>query len=85
MTGALTFTTADWNEAQTVTVSAASDADAENDTATIGHTIAGADYGVNSVTAADVTVTVTDADTASTQVTLTVNPTAVGRAPARRR
>ena len=78
VSGALTFTTADWNEAQTVTVSAASDADAENDTATIEHTIVGADYGVNSVTADDVTVTVTDVDTASTQVTLTVNPTAVG-------
>ena len=61
-----------------MTVSAASDADAENDTATIGHTIAGADYGVNGVTADDVTVTVTDVDTASTQVTLTVNPSAVG-------
>ena len=78
VSGALTFTTADWNVAQTVTVSAGSDADAENDTATIEHTIAGADYGVNSVTAADVTVTVTDVDTASTQVTLTVNPSAVG-------
>ena len=78
VSGALTFTTADWNEAQTVTVSAGSDADAENDTATIGHTIAGADYGANSVTADDVTVTVTDVDTASTQVTLAVDPTAVG-------
>ena len=64
--------------AQTVTVSAGSDADAENDTATIGHTIAGADYGANGVTADDVTVTVTDDDTASTQVTLVVDPTAVG-------
>ena len=78
VSGALTFTRANWNEAQTVTVSAGSDADAENDTATIGHTIAGADYGANSVTADDVTVTVADGDTASTQVTLTVNPTAVG-------
>ena len=78
VSGALTFTTADWNEAQTVTVSAGSDADAENDTATIEHTIVGADYGVNSVTADDVTVTVTDGDTASTRVMLTVNPTVVG-------
>ena len=78
VSGALTFTTVDWDVAQTVAVSAASDADAENDTATIGHTIAGADYGVNGVTADDVTATVTDADTASTQVMLTVNPTAVG-------
>ena len=74
----LTFTAGNWDTTQTVTVSAGSDADAENDTATIEHTIVGADYGVNSVTADDVTVTVTDVDTASTQVTLTVNPTAVG-------
>ena len=74
----LTFTAGNWDEAQTVTVSAGSDADAENDTATIGHTIAGADYGANSVTADDVTVMVTDVDTASTQVTLAVDPTAVG-------
>ena len=78
VSGALTFTAANWDDAQTVTVSAASDTDAENDTATIGHTIAGADYGVNSVTAADVTVAVTDGDTASTRVTLTVDPKAVG-------
>ena len=74
----LTFTAGNWDTAQTVTVSAGSDADAENDTATIGHTIAGADYGANGVTADDVTVMVTDDGTASTQVTLAVDPTAVG-------
>ena len=74
VSAALTFTPADWNQAQTVTVSAARDVDAANDTATIGHTIAGADYGANSATADDVPVTVEDDETA---VTLTVNPTAV--------
>ena len=74
VSAALTFTPTDWNQAQTVTVSAARDVDAANDTATIGHTISGADYGANSATADDVPVTVEDDETA---VTLTVNPTAV--------
>ena len=74
VSAALTFTPTDWDQAQTVTVSAARDVDAANDTATIGHTISGADYGANSVTADDVPVTVEDDETA---VTLTVNPTAV--------
>ena len=55
----LTFTTADWSTAQTVTVSAAEDADSSNDSATLRHTVS--DYG--SVTsAASVTVAVTDND-----------------------
>ena len=70
----LTFTASDWATAQTVTVSAAQDADAANDTATIEHAIAGADYGANGATADDVSVTVDDDETA---VTLTVNPAAV--------
>ena len=72
----LTFTATTWNAAQTVTVTAAQDTDAEEDTATVAHTVAGADYGANSVTAADVAVTVTDDDTSS-GVTLSVNPAAV--------
>ena len=58
---ALTFTGADWNEAQTVIVTATTDDDTENETATITHTVDGADYG--GVTADDVVVTVTDDDT----------------------
>ena len=65
----LTFTSSDWNSAQTVTVSAAQDADAVNDSATIMHTVIGGGYG-------SVAVTVTD--TASTGVTLSVNPATVG-------
>ena len=57
-----------------MTVSAARDADAGNDMATITHAVSGADYGENGVTPADVSVTVDDAETA---VTLTVNPAAV--------
>ena len=69
----LTFTTGNWSTAQTVTVAAAQDADALNDTATLSHAVSGADYGT--VTAASVAVTVTDDETVSTGVVLTVNPT----------
>ncbi|MYF94987.1 MAG: hypothetical protein F4210_05680, partial [Holophagales bacterium] len=72
---ALTFTATTWETAQTVTVSAAEDGDAEADTATVTHTVAGADYG--SETAADVAVTVTDNETASSSVTLSVDPDSV--------
>ena len=74
VSAALTFDATTWDQAQTVTVSAAQDADAANDTATIVHAISGADYSANSVTADDVSVTVDDDETA---VTLTVNPAAV--------
>ena len=45
----LTFSTSNWSTAQTVTVSAAEDGDASQDTATVTHTVSGGDYG--SVTA----------------------------------
>ena len=57
----LAFTTANWNSAQTVTVSAVQDADMDDDTATVTHTVSG--YG-SVVTAASVTVTVTEDPTA---------------------
>ena len=76
----LTFTTGNWDTAQTVTVSAAEDADAEADAATIEHAVAGGDYGSNGVTASDVAVTVNDNETASTAVTLTVDVTSVDEA-----
>ena len=41
----LTFSTSNWSTAQTVTVSAAEDGDASQDTATVTHTVAGGDYG----------------------------------------
>ena len=70
----LTFTTGTWNAAQTVTVSAADDGDAEDGTATFTNTPSGADYA--SVTGAIVTATENDDDTAGVTVTprrLTVN------------
>ena len=45
VSGALTFTAGNWDTAQTVTVSAAEDADANDDRASIGHAVAGGDYG----------------------------------------
>ena len=75
VSGALTFTAGTWSTAQTVTVSAAADTDAVNDTAVVSHAVSGADYG--SETASDVTVTVTDDETASTGVVLSVDPATV--------
>ena len=54
----LTFTTADWDTAQTVTVSSVVDADAADDLATVRHTLAGGGY--DSVGAPAVVVTVSD-------------------------
>ena len=60
VSGALTFTASNYNTPQMVVVTGVDDMDTDDDTATITHTVAGADYG--SVPAADVTVTVTDDD-----------------------
>ena len=56
----LTFTTANWNTPQTVTVSAGQDRDNQDDAATLAHTASGADYG--SVTR-NLPVTVRDDET----------------------
>ncbi len=55
----LTFTTANWATAQTVTVKAAADDDGADDSVTLTHTAAGGDY--DTVTA-DLAVTVVDDD-----------------------
>ena len=58
-TSTLTFTTSNWNTAQTVTVRAADDADGTDDAVTLTHTASGGDYaGVS----AELKVTVTDDD-----------------------
>ena len=67
----LTFTTSNWATARTVTVSAAEDGDPMEDTATVTHTVSGGDYAT--ITAPDVTVTVTDNDTRG----VTVSPTSL--------
>ena len=58
----LTFTTTDWDTAQTVTVTAANDADTTNDTVSLTHSAASSDADYQGITIAGVTVTVTDND-----------------------
>ena len=60
----LTFTTLDWATPQTVTVTAADDADVTDDTVTLTHTAASTDTDYDGVTFDSVTVTVNDNDTA---------------------
>ncbi len=62
----LTFTTTDWNTAQTVTVSASTDTDATDDSATLTHTASGGDYGT---VTQDLPVTVNE----NTSVTLYIS------------
>ena len=59
------FTTLDWNQPQTVTVTAAGDEDATDDTATLTHKASGSDYSAT----ATVTVTVIDLDDTPTTST----------------
>ena len=73
----LTFTAADWSRAQTVTVTAADDADGENETAVVEHRVSGADYGANGVTVPDLPVSVNDNDPASRSVQLSLAPLVV--------
>ncbi len=69
------FTKSNWNTPQTVTVEADDDevSNANPKKATITHTVTGGDYGDNNVSAASVAVTVTDDESPSTTVTLSVN------------
>ena len=60
---ALTFTTADWQTAQTVTVTAAEDADAQNGAATVTHSARGGGYA--GVQIGSVAVTIVDDDSGS--------------------
>ena len=66
----LAFTSANWNAPQTVTVSAAHDDDAADESATLTHAVSG--YG-NVTAAGDVTVNVVDDDSQG----VTVTPTAL--------
>ena len=77
----LTFSTSNWAAAQTVTVSAAEDGDASQDTATVTHTVAGGDYA--SFAASSVAVTVTDNDTPGVTVSPLVADDHARAAPAR--
>ena len=66
----LTFTTSNWDTAQTVTVSSVeNDVDGEDQTITVSHGISGGGYG--SVSVDHVTVTVNDDDTAGVSISPT--------------
>ena len=54
----LTFTVDDWHTPQTVTLTAATDADGDDDTATVQHRVGGGDYA--GITAPGVTVTLAE-------------------------
>ena len=60
----LTFTTVNWQTAQTVTVTAGNDADTTDDTVSLTHSAASSDTAYQGITIAGVTVTVNDNDTA---------------------
>ena len=65
----LTFTSENWETPQTVTVSADQDADAADDTQTVGHAVAdGSAAEYIGATIDDVQVTVTDDDAASVSI-----------------
>ena len=67
----LTFTGSDWNQVQTVTVSADQDDDAIDDTATFSHTVSSTDGDYDGMTVSQVSVTVTDDETAGVSITPT--------------
>ena len=56
----LTFTSSNWGDEQTVTVSAAQDDDALDDTATITHSVTSTDSDYNGIRTGSIDVTVTD-------------------------
>ena len=60
----LTFTTSNWNTAQTVTVTAGDDTDTTDDSVTLTHSAASTDNDYSGITIAGVAVTVSDNDTA---------------------
>ena len=76
VSGALNFTTANWDTAQTVTVTGAADTDTTNESVTVSHGVTG--YGA--VTSGpDVTVTVTDTTVAAPVLTDATSTSPSGR------
>jgi hypothetical protein len=74
----LTFTTANWNVAQTVTVTAVDDAVAEGShSGTISHSVGSADAAYDGAPVPDVTVSITDNETVGVTVTQSGGTTAV--------
>ncbi len=80
----LTFTTQNWNEAQSVTVEAGEDSDADpDDPVTLTHSASGGGY--NGVTIDDVVVTIRETDKESTAVNLSIDPDSVREGAGRQR
>ena len=79
---ALTFTSITWDTAQTVTVTAGQDADGTNDTVSLTHGATSTDSGYAGIAIAGVAVTVSDDDTPSTDVALSVVPEKVSEGAA---
>ena len=74
----LEFTTVNWVVSQTVTVSAESDVNASDGSTQVTHVVSGADYGANGVTASPVGVSVSDDETASSSMMLSLDRSFVG-------
>ena len=74
----LTFTTSNWDQAQTVTVTALNDDDTADDAVTLTHTAASTDGNYSGITIAGVAVTVTDNDTTTPTVTLALSAASIG-------
>ena len=70
-TGTLTFTTSNWDTAQSLTVCGAEDYDASDDTATLTYSASGGGYGSLNYPATGVTVTDDDEET------IEISPTAI--------
>ena len=73
--GSLSFNIGDWNTFKTMEVTAEQDGDAAAEDATVTHTVTGADYGDNGVTAGTVSLDIADDDMANVVVsaaTLTI-------------
>ncbi len=74
----LTFTAANWNVAQTITVTATNDSKVEsNHNGTITHTVASSDLTYNGMSLSSLTVAVTDNDSAGVSVTQSGGSTVV--------
>ena len=67
----LMFAPSTWNQTQTVTVSAAQDQDARDDSASLAHTVSSSDASYDGASISDVTVSVTDDDTDGVTITPT--------------
>ena len=75
----LTFTSQNWETAQTVTVTAANDADTVNDVVTLTHSATSTEQDYRGITIASVEVTVTDNDTAGVMIEPTALSVVAGR------